>query len=116
MRNLTMRRVTMKNILMVAILMSSAGSVLQAADAKTGEGVYLKHCGTCHGSNGAAPPNVAKFQNGRITDLRSAKVQSMSDADLTKIINKGTPGMKGDATVSGKDMEDLLAFMRSLKV
>ena len=50
-----------------------------------------------------------------MTDLRSLKVQSMSDTDLTKIVKGGIKGMRGDTTVSGKDLDDLLAFIHSLK-
>jgi mono/diheme cytochrome c family protein len=102
-------------LLIAALLLGSAGVAAQAADAKAGQAVYDKHCGTCHGPNGAAPPNVAKFQDGRITDLRSLKVQSMSDADLSKLVKGGTKGMRGDTTVAGKEMDDLVAFIHSLK-
>jgi mono/diheme cytochrome c family protein len=105
----------MRILLIGALFLVSAGVAAQGADAKAGQAVYDKHCGTCHGPNGAAPPNVAKFQDGRMTDLRSSKVQSMSDADLTKVIKGGTKGMRGDTTVSGKDLEDLLAFIHSIK-
>jgi len=59
---------------------------------------------------------VAKFENGRITDLRASKVQSLSDADLGKIVTSGKGKMRGDPTVSGKDLENLIAYVRSLKV
>jgi len=105
----------MRTLLMAALLLGTVGIAAQAADAKAGQAIYDKHCGTCHGPNGAAPPNVAKFQDGRITDLRSSKVQSMSDTDLGKVVTAGTKGMRGDPTVSGKTLEDLLAFIHSLK-
>jgi mono/diheme cytochrome c family protein len=106
----------MRTLLITVLLMGSASFAAQAADAKAGQAVYDKHCQSCHGPNGAAPPNVAKFADGRITDLRSSRVQTLSDADLGKIITNGVKDkMRGDTTVSGKDMEDLLAFVRSLK-
>jgi len=103
--------------LLIAALTGLASLTAQAADATAGRVGYDKHfCGTCHGPNGAAPPNVAKLADGRITDLRSAKVQSMSDADLSKIVTNGIAGkMRSDTTLSGKDLQDLLAYLRSLK-
>jgi len=64
----------MRVFVMVTFLVASGSLALRAADAKSGELVYSKHCKTCHGPNGAAPPNVAKFENGHIMDLRSSKV------------------------------------------
>ncbi len=105
----------MRTLLLTVALMTLASFSMQAADANAGHAVYNKHCASCHGPNGAAPPNVAKFEDGRITDLRSEKVQTKSDGDLTAIITKGTKGMHGDNTISGKELEDLLAFLRSMK-
>lgn len=105
----------MRTLLITSLLMSFAGVGAWAADAKEGKMVYDKHCKTCHGPNGAAPPNVAKFQNGRIEDLRSTGVQGMSDAGLAQIINKGKGKMRGDTTVSGSDMDNLIAFIHDLK-
>jgi mono/diheme cytochrome c family protein len=105
----------MRTLLVVALLTGSANFAAQAADAKAGQAVYEKHCMSCHGPNGAAPPNVAKLVDGRIWDLRSSKIQSMSDADLAKIVTHGTGKMRGDTTVTPKEMEDLLAYVRGLK-
>jgi mono/diheme cytochrome c family protein len=104
----------MRTLLIAGLLTVFVSVSGWAADAKAGQGVYDKHCKTCHGPNGAAPPNVAKFQGGRILDLRSTHVKSMSDADLGKIVTKGSGKMRGDTSISGGDMENLIAFVHSL--
>jgi mono/diheme cytochrome c family protein len=104
----------MRILLIASLLVGFASVPGWAADPKAGQAVYDKHCKTCHGPNGAAPPNVAKFQDGRILDLRSAHVKAMSDADLSKIVTNGSGKMRGDTTVSRGDMENLIAFVHSL--
>jgi mono/diheme cytochrome c family protein len=98
----------------MAVLVCAAGSVL-AADPKAGQSVYEKNCRTCHGSNGAAPPSLAGMQKGRIQDLRSTQVQSMSDADLAKIITNGKGKMSSARSVSGPALDNLIAYLRTLK-
>lgn len=105
----------MRTLLIVAFMTGFASFSARAADAKAGEAVYYKHCKSCHGPNGAAPPNVAKFESGRILDLRSSKVQTLSNADLAKIVTNGKGNMRGDPTVMGKDMDNLVAFVHELK-
>lgn len=105
----------MRTLLLTGFLIAAAGSAAQAADAKAGQMVYDKHCKTCHGPNGAAPANVAKLENGRVPDLRGSKVQSLSDAELANIVTHGKGKMRGDTTVAGKNLNDLVAFIRELK-
>jgi mono/diheme cytochrome c family protein len=104
-----------RTLLIAALVIGPANIAAWAADAKAGQTVYDVHCKSCHGPNGAAPPNVAKFENGRITDLRASKIQSQSDADIGKVVTNGKGKMRGDTTISGKDLENLIAYVRSLK-
>ncbi len=47
--------------------------------------------------------------------LGSKEVQAKSDADLKKIITQGTGKMKPVASVTGKQVDDVVAFVRTLK-
>jgi mono/diheme cytochrome c family protein len=105
----------MRTFLIVGLMIGFASSAARAADAKAGQAVYERHCKGCHGPNGAAPANVAKFSNGQILDLRSSQVQSLSNADLVKIVAAGKGKMRGDTTVVGKDLDDLIAFVHEIK-
>ena len=104
----------MKKLLIAAVLVWAAGPI-SAADVKAGQGVYEKNCLTCHGPNGAPPPNVAGMQKGRIPDLRSTPVQSMSDENLAKIVTLGKGTMTSAKSVSGAALDNLIAYLRTLK-
>lgn len=63
-----------------------------------GAGVYKSKCVTCHGPDGAG---TAVGKSLKVADLRSAEVQSRSDAELIQIVSDGKdnmPGFKGNIT------------------
>ena len=91
-----------------------AGSI-QAADAAAGKAVYEKSCKSCHGPDGAGNPAIAKMFKVDMRDLKSADVQAMSDDDLKKIVTDGKGKMKPIAGLSAKQVDDVVAFLRTLK-
>jgi mono/diheme cytochrome c family protein len=86
-----------------------------AADAKAGQAIYDKSCKSCHGVDGTPNAGVAKMMKVDIRDLKSADVQSQSDADIKKIITEGKGKMKPAASVTGAGVDDVVAYVRSLK-
>jgi mono/diheme cytochrome c family protein len=86
-----------------------------AADTGAGKAVYDRSCKTCHGPDGAANPAIAKVMKVEIKDLKSSAVQSMMDSDLKKIITDGRGKMQPIRSVQGKDLDDVIAYVRSLK-
>jgi mono/diheme cytochrome c family protein len=98
--------------LTLAGLSATAGS---AADAKAGQAVYDKSCKSCHGGDGTANPAVAKMMKVDMKDLKSAEVQAMSDDDIKKVITDGKGKMKPAKTVSGAALDDVVAYVHSLK-
>jgi hypothetical protein len=48
-------------------------------------------------------------------DLKSTEVQAMSDADIKKIITDGKGKMKPVTSVSGPALDNVVAYVRSLK-
>ena len=62
-----------------------------------------------------ANPAIAKMMKVEIRDLKSPDVQSMSDADLKKIITEGKGKMQPMRSVHGKEVDDVIAYVRSLK-
>jgi len=47
--------------------------------------------------------------------LKSPDVQAMSDADLAKIVTAGKGKMKPVSSVSGASVDDVVAYLRTLK-
>ena len=86
-----------------------------ASDATAGQSVYNKSCKTCHGADGTANPAIAKMMNVEIKDLKSPEVQSMSNDDLKKVITAGTGKMKPVSAVSGGAVDDVVAYVHTLK-
>lgn len=85
----------------------------QAAGAK----LYAKHCTLCHGPEGKGDGPAGASLRPPAADLTSADVRGDSDEELLGIIANGKQGTamppwKG--TLSEKQMQDVLAYIRSL--
>jgi mono/diheme cytochrome c family protein len=106
---------TMRVITAVLILVGLSIPAAFAANIKAGEESFNKSCKSCHGADGTANPAVAKMMKVDIADLKSQGVQSMSDADLAKIINNGKGKMKPVASVNGASAENVVSYIRTLK-
>jgi hypothetical protein len=50
-----------------------------------------------------------------LRNLGSPEIQNMSDDDLKKIITEGKGKMRPVASVTGKSVDDVVAFLRTLK-
>lgn len=105
----------MKTSTIVLALTLSLGSAYAAGDATAGKEVYDKACKGCHGATGTANPGMAKAMKVEIKDLGSSDVQAMSDADLKKIITDGKGKMQPIKSVTGKSVDDVVAYVRTLK-
>lgn len=88
---------------------------LMAADAAAGQKVYTAKCRTCHGPAGQGNPAMAKVLKAEIRDLGSAEVQHKSDDELKKESRDGTGRMKPTAGLTGADLENVIAYIRTLK-
>jgi mono/diheme cytochrome c family protein len=105
----------MRNFMTTLILTAVSVTAGWAADAKAGQAIYDKTCKTCHGADGTPNPAIAKMMQVEMKDLKSPEVQSMSDADLKKIVTEGKGKMKPVTTVTGDSANDVIAYVRSLK-
>ena len=79
-----------------------------------GAAIYKSKCAMCHGPDGAGQTAMGK--NLKLKDLRSAEVQKMTDAEITKIVTDGKgkmPAYKGK--LSDPEIKALVAFIRTLK-
>src|ERR1700693_4629349 len=105
----------MRIILTTLTLAGLSATAGLAADAKAGQAVYDKSCKPCHGPAGKPNPSMAKMIKVDIQDLKSTEVQAMSDDDIKKIVTDGKGKMKPVKTVSGAALDDVVAYVRSLK-
>jgi mono/diheme cytochrome c family protein len=105
----------MRRAATILTLMTLAPAAGFAADAKAGQAAYDKSCKSCHGADGTPNPAVAKMMKVDIQDLKSAEVQSMSDDDLKKVITDGKGKMRPVGSVTGKSVDDVVAYVKSLK-
>ena len=105
----------MRIIFTILTLACLSGAVASAADAKAGQATYERSCKTCHGPDGTANPAIAKMMKVDMQDLKSAAVQGMSDDDIKKVITGGKGKMKPVTSVSGPALDDVVAYLRSLK-
>jgi len=105
----------MRIIMFVVSVVIAASAGAWAADAKAGKAVYDKSCKSCHGPDGAPNPTVAKMMKVQMEDLKSKEVQSMSDADLAKVITGGKGKMTAVKGLNGKAVDDVVAYIKTLK-
>ena len=105
----------MRAIAMFTAIMALSTTAALAADAKAGQSVYDKSCKSCHGADGTPNPAIVKMFKVDVKDLKSPEVQSMSDADLKKVITDGQGKMKPIASVTGASLDDVVAYVHSLK-
>ena len=105
----------MQKILATCTLVALYATAALAANAKAGQGIYDKSCKSCHGADGTPNAAVAKMMKVEMKDLKSSEVQALGDDDMKKIITEGEGKMKPVKTVSGPALEDVIAYVRSLK-
>jgi mono/diheme cytochrome c family protein len=85
-----------------------------AADKTVGQTTYNAKCKACHGAEGQGNPGLAKSLKVELKPLASDDVQKTSDAELKTVIAKGKGKMK-PVSISGADLDNVVAFVRSLK-
>ncbi len=105
----------MRTYLTMFALALAAATAMYAADAKAGKAAYDTSCKSCHGTDGAPNAAVAKMMKVEIKDLKSPDVQSMSDADIVMVIEKGKGKMQPIKAVTGKSADNVAAYVHSLK-
>lgn len=80
-----------------------------AADAAAGATLYAK-CRSCHGPAGQGNPAIAKAMGVEIKPLSAA-----SDDAIKNAVTKGAGKMKPVAGIAGGDLDNLVAYVKTLK-
>ena len=105
----------MRTLIIFSVSLSLSAALGMAADAKAGQAVYNKSCKACHGADGAPNAAIAKMVKVEMKDLKAAEVQGLSDAELKAVITNGKGKMKPVKTVTGADLDNVVAYMRGFK-
>lgn len=95
-------------------VVSASALLASPGDAQAGKTAYDTKCKTCHGANGEGNAALAKTLKVTFKDLKSKEVQSKSDADIKKQIVEGYQKMAPVKGLSDKQLDDVIAFVRSL--
>ena len=98
-----------------SIILVTLGAASAWAGATEGKAVFDRACKSCHGADGAGNPTIAKMMKVEMKPLSSSEIQSLSDADLKAVITKGKGKMKPVASVTANQLDDVVAFVRTLK-
>jgi mono/diheme cytochrome c family protein len=87
------------------------GTMLSAAaSAKDGETVFTAKCKNCHGADGSGNPAIAKMMN-----VTMKQLGAQADADVKTAVTAGTGKMKPVASVAGADLDNVVAYIHTLK-
>jgi mono/diheme cytochrome c family protein len=112
----------LKKILAASFLLALFGAFFFLPDTTRAQGnaaqVYKQKCAICHAPDGSG--NCAYGKANKLRDLRSAAVQSQSDAVLLDIIAKGkgtSPKMPGyEKSLGIEGCKAQVAYIRSIKM
>jgi mono/diheme cytochrome c family protein len=105
----------MRTILATLTFVCLSGAAALAADANAGQAAFAKACKSCHGPDGTPNPAIAKMMKVDMQDLKSAAVQAMSNDDIKKVITDGKGKMRPVSSVSGAALDDVAAYVHTLK-
>jgi mono/diheme cytochrome c family protein len=84
-------------------------------DAAKGEKLFATKCKSCHGAQGQGNPAIAKGLGVTFRDLKSAEVQKQSDAEIKKLALGGHGKKKPVKSVTPAELDDIVAFVRTMK-
>jgi len=100
-----------------AELLKSPLVLSDRAEIQLGKGLYSKFCGQCHGKNYDGNAAVGQSFHPLPTDLRSPKVQSLSEGAFFKEISYGIPDGRQPPLATTIDVFDrwrIITYVKSL--
>jgi mono/diheme cytochrome c family protein len=109
----TQGRITMKTRMVLMTLCLGSGLWVGC---HPGQVIFQKHCAACHGPTGKGD-GYTTF-NPPVADLTSAKVSTQLAPQLIRTVHKGRANSamgKWENVLSDQDIEDVVAYIRSLR-
>jgi len=106
-----------KLIVTFLALMATVAGVAFGADAAAGKVIFDKTCKGCHGEAGATPnAALAQMLKATIPTLADPQFQaSKTDDDIKNAITMGHGKMPAQKSVPADKVDDVVAYVRSLK-
>jgi mono/diheme cytochrome c family protein len=95
--------------LTILIFAAMTATSVWAADAAAGKTVFATKCKNCHGADGEGNPAIAKAMKVELKPL------SATTADVKDVVTKGQGKMKPISSVTGADLDNVVAYVKSLK-
>ena len=83
-------------------------------DAEAGKALYGKKCASCHGKDGSGNPKMAKMLKVELA-INTDAVAAMSGEAIAKLLTEGRGKKKPVKGLSGDDMKNVIAYVRTLK-
>ena len=108
-----MLRLSLRSAIPISVLCGLSGLIpvaALAADAAAGKAVFDTKCKSCHGADGAGNPAIAKMMK---VDLKP--LGSQTDTEIKGAVTMGTGKMKPVAGVVGGDVDNIVAYVHTLK-
>src|SRR5438128_10811656 len=99
----------MKLLAGVFIVVALAVGSAWAAPAQ-GKTAYEKSCKSCHGADGKGDPSIAK-----VMKVELKPIGGLPDSDVKHAIVKGKGKMRPVASVTGKQVDDVVAYVKTVK-
>ena len=117
-----MRKMAIASVVLTAILVLPAGVSFAQGNAAKGKGLFEKNCASCHGAGGKGDGVAAASLNPKPKDLTDKTLMAgLKDEQLSDVIKKGggavgkSPLMPPfGAALKDQDLQDVVAFLRSL--
>jgi mono/diheme cytochrome c family protein len=100
----------MRKILTTAALAAFCSTAMFAADAAAGKDVFDKSCKSCHGATGTPSAGMAKAMG--IQDMTTT---AYTEAAIKTAVTTGKGKMKPVASVTGASVDNVAAYVMSLK-
>ena len=113
-------------VFLMLVGLSLTWGYLEAAEkgnVEAGKQLYQQRCAPCHGSDGKANTPTAQALNPKPRDhTNGAYMNALSNEHLVKVITQGgtavgkSPIMPPQADLNAQQVQDMVAFMRSIAV
>ncbi len=97
------------------VLMLAATCGFAFAGAPEGKAIFEAKCQQCHGPGGEGKAAIAKMYKIEMHALGSKEIQAKSDAEIKKTVTGGQGKMKAVSGLTDKQVDDVIAFVRTLK-